>query len=50
MNPFPSIWNRIRSLAWRRVVKQEIDEELRFHIELRTAENIAAGMVALRYE
>jgi len=25
-------------------VKQEIDEELRFHIEQRTAENIAAGM------
>jgi hypothetical protein len=27
-------------------VKQEIDEELRFHIEQRTAENIAAGMSA----
>jgi predicted permease len=26
------------------VVKREIDEELRFHIEQRTAENIAAGM------
>jgi putative ABC transport system permease protein len=26
------------------VVKQEIDEELRFHIEQRTAENVAAGM------
>ena len=25
-------------------MKQEIDEELRLHLELRTAENIAAGM------
>jgi len=25
-------------------VKREIDEELRFHLEQRTAENIAAGM------
>ena len=33
-----------RSLWQRRAVKQEIDEELRFHIEQRTAENIAAGM------
>src|SRR5690242_10678571 len=35
---------RLRSLGQRREVKQEIDEELRFHIEQRTAENIAAGM------
>jgi predicted permease len=34
----------IRSLWQRREVKQEIDEELRFHLEQRTAENIAAGM------
>ena len=25
-------------------MKREIDEELRLHLELRTAENIAAGM------
>src|SRR5258706_15092128 len=35
---------KLRSLAQRRTVKQEIDEELRFHLEQRTAENIAAGM------
>ena len=35
---------RLRSLWQRRGVKREIDEELRFHIEQRTAENIAAGM------
>jgi predicted permease len=44
MNPFQNIWRRLRSLGQRRAVKQEIDEELRFHIEQRTAENIAAGM------
>jgi predicted permease len=44
MNPFHTIWLKLRSLGQRRPVKQEIDEELRFHIEQRTAENIAAGM------
>jgi predicted permease len=33
-----------RSLGKSRAVKQDIDEELRLHIELRTAENLAAGM------
>jgi predicted permease len=44
MNPFRTIQRWLRSLAQRRAVKQEIDEELRFHIEQRTAENMAAGM------
>jgi putative ABC transport system permease protein len=44
MNPFRTIWLKLRSLGQRRAVKQEIDEELRFHIEQRTAENIAAGV------
>jgi putative ABC transport system permease protein len=44
MNPFHTIWLKLRSLRQRRAVKQEIDEELRFHLEQRTAENIAAGM------
>src|SRR5688572_2398911 len=35
---------RLRWLGRTRAVKQEIDEELRFHIEQRTAENIGAGM------
>jgi len=39
-----TIWLRIRSLWRRPAVKQEIDEELRFHWEQRTAENLAAGM------
>jgi predicted permease len=44
MNLIRTIWLRLRSLGQRRAVKQEIDEELRFHIEQRTAENIKAGM------
>jgi hypothetical protein len=44
MNCFQKIWRWLRSLGQRRAVKQEIDEELRFHIEQRTAENITAGM------
>ncbi len=43
MNPFHKIWHWLRSLGQRRAVKQEIDDELRFHIEQRTAENIVAG-------
>ncbi len=39
-----SYWGRLRSLGQRRAVKQEIDEELRYHIEQRTAENVKAGM------
>jgi predicted permease len=44
MNPFHTIWRWLRLLAQRRAVKQEIDEELRFHVEQRTVENITAGM------
>src|SRR5258708_3290140 len=41
-----TIWLKLRPLGQRRVVKQEVDEELRFHIEQRTAEHMAAGMAA----
>jgi len=44
MNFLRSSWLKFRSLAQRRAVKQEIYDELRFHIEQRTAQNIAAGM------
>jgi hypothetical protein len=44
MNPFRTLWLKLRSLGRRRGFKQEIDEELRFHLEQRTAENVAAGM------
>jgi predicted permease len=36
--------NLLKKLFQKSVLKREIDEELRFHIEQRTAENIAAGM------
>ncbi len=44
MNIVKNFWQRLRLLWQRREVKREIDEELRFHLEQRTAENIAAGM------
>ena len=44
MNIFISSWLWLRSLGQTKAVKREIDDELRFHIEQRTAENIAAGM------
>jgi hypothetical protein len=45
MNRFQNIWSKLCPLGQRPAVKREIDEELRFHIEQRTAENIAAGMM-----
>jgi putative ABC transport system permease protein len=44
MNLLRNIWSRFRSLGQRRAMKSEIDEELRFHLEQRIAENVAAGM------
>ena len=44
MNWLRNIRVRFASLWRRREVKREIDEELRFHLERRTAENIAGGM------
>src|SRR5258705_8528402 len=44
MNPFNIVWQKLRSLGRRRAMKREIDEELRFQMEQRTVENIAAGM------
>ena len=44
MNLPISIRQWLRSLRQRRELKQEIDEELRFHIDQLTAEKIAAGL------
>ncbi|MBI3851136.1 MAG: ABC transporter permease [Verrucomicrobia bacterium] len=44
MKTLLTFWRWLRSLGQRRAVKQDIDEELRLHLEMRTAENIAAGM------
>ena len=43
MNALRTIWSKLRSLWQRGEVNREIDEELRFHLEQRVAENIAAG-------
>src|SRR4051812_2272494 len=45
METLVSFWRWARSLGQSHAVKQEIDEELRLHLEMRTAENIAAGML-----
>ena len=44
MNPFRTLWHRFRSLWQSRAVKQEIDDELQFHLAMREQENLRAGM------
>jgi putative ABC transport system permease protein len=41
-----SAYRRIRGLFCADEIQREIDEELRFHIDMRTAENISRGMPA----
>jgi hypothetical protein len=38
------IVRRLRALLWRRRREHEMDEELRFHLDMLIAENLAAGM------
>lgn len=44
MKTLITFWRWFRSLARNRAVKHEIDEELRFHLEQRAAEHLAAGL------
>ncbi len=44
MKPIKAFVRWLRSLGQTKAAKQDIDDELRFHIEQRTAENIAKGM------
>ena len=44
MNPIRHIARWFRSIATAQLAKRDIDEELRFHVEHRIADNIAAGM------
>jgi predicted permease len=44
MNPFLTLWRRFRSLWQSRAVKQEIDDELQFHLAMREQENLRAGL------
>lgn len=44
MNLSRTLWQRFRSLWQSRAAKQEIDEELQFHLAMREQENLRAGM------
>jgi hypothetical protein len=35
---------RLRALLFRQAVEDELDEELRFHVDMETRKNIATGM------
>src|SRR5580693_6356618 len=37
-------WKRVRGLWRRQELAQELDDELRAHVEMRAADNLAAGM------
>ena len=40
------LWLRIKGLFGRRRLSDDIDDELHFHLDERTQENIAAGMTS----
>ena len=44
MRPIKTLWQRLLTLWQRPALKHSIDEELRFHIDQQTAQNLAAGM------
>jgi predicted permease len=39
-------WLRLRAIAGRRRLERDLDDELRFHLEMRAAKNLQAGMSA----
>lgn len=43
MNPFKSLWIGLRSLFRRNQTESDLDEELRFHLEMEIQNNIAQG-------
>jgi len=45
MNRLHTIWRCVQGTVKRRVVKQQIDDELRFHIEQRAEQNMRDGML-----
>ena len=46
MRVFAEVWERLRSLRFRRREDQEMDEELRFHVDRETDKLIGAGLDA----
>lgn len=44
MNPLAEIWRRLRFLLRRNRLECELEEEMRFHLEMKIQDNIKAGM------
>ncbi len=44
MDKLTEVWNRLRGLARRRQIERELEEEMSFHIEMKTRELVEAGM------
>ncbi len=44
MNLLRTVWQHFRSLCRRKTVKQQIDEELQFHLAMREQDNLRDGM------
>src|SRR5262245_47809826 len=46
MNTVGQIWRRLLSLTQRRRLEREMEDEMRFHLEMQTEQNLDAGMAA----
>src|ERR1700752_1938111 len=46
MNILLQIWRRLLSLSRRGRHEREMDEEMRFHLEMQIEQNLSSGMVA----
>lgn len=39
-----NVYRRIRALIWKNEIEQDMEEELRLHLQMRTEDNVASGM------
>ncbi len=46
MNTISQIWRRLLSLTRRRRLEREMEDEMRFHLEMQIEQNLASGMAA----
>ncbi len=44
METLTELWNRLRTLLRRGQIDRDLEEEMRFHVEMRARENVEAGM------
>ena len=44
MDTLAALWNRLRALFRREQIDRDLEEEMRFHVEMRARENLEAGM------